>query len=296
MAEQMQAIKHRMKSISNTERITNAMKLVAASKLKWATNRYTYFRQNLEQVAERLSIAITKEDTDSIYREQKDGKTLYIMITGSKGLCGGYNSAVTTEALLRAHADTNRCFLACGTKGRDFCFREKLELFPLNNEDSSVRKMLDIPVDDWSYENIQKIAGQILNSYRCGTIAKIMVIYTHYVNTMVQNVQVKQLFPVEEKNGEDIRKNRFCFAYEPEDPAFFDFLAAEYLALNLYGLLTEAILCEYSARRMAMKNASDNAKEMLKNLSVYYNQARQASITNEMIEIISGAETIRREK
>ena len=86
MAEQMQAIKHRMKSISNTERITNAMKLVAASKLKWATNRYTYFRQNLEQVAERLSIAITKEDTDSIYREQKDGKTLYIMITGSKGL------------------------------------------------------------------------------------------------------------------------------------------------------------------------------------------------------------------
>lgn len=297
MADQMQAIKRRMKSVSNTERITNAMKLVSASKLKHATAKHMFISKDLKLVTEQVYGAVTKEGAPAHYRQERSGKTLYLVVTGSKGLCGGYNSNVTKEVQQIIDSGEEAVFLSFGTKGRDFCQRQACEIFPVKETIPGLLEIFGEPIDDWSYTQIQEISRQILDSYKKGEITKIVVIYTHYKNTIVQRLTSRQLFPLvtAQAEPEAFAANGYM-EYEPCGEEFFDLFAVEYLALNLYGVIAESALCEHSARRMAMKNASDNAKEMLTELSVYYNRARQAAITNEIIEIAAGAEALNKGK
>lgn len=283
MADQMQAIKRRMKSVSSTERITNAMKLVSAAKLKQATNRFNYAKENLERLSEQFEeILRSEEKADAVYTEEREGKVLYFVLSGSKGLCGSYNSSVMKE--IEKYRQT-ACFVPLGSKGREFCVREKMEIF-------EPKGLENVPIDALEYTQIAEICRQALKRYRDGSIAKIGLVYTAYVNSIVHEVRVKELLPFtpEDPAGNGNVGDTGFMEYEPDSPEFFDCLAEEYLTLKLYSAIAESTLCEHSARRMAMKNASDNAKEMLTELSVYYNRARQAAITSEIIEIIAGAE------
>ena len=136
MADQMQAIKRRMKSVSSTERITNAMKLVSAAKLKQATNRFDYIRKHLEE-EKRLygQVLRTEEGVPEVYLEPRDGETLYILLTSSKGLCGSYNTSITKAAGQIAEEEKGSCcFAALGTKGKEFCIREGLEMLETERE------------------------------------------------------------------------------------------------------------------------------------------------------------------
>lgn len=298
MADQMQAIKRRMKSVSNTERITNAMKLVAASKLKHATVKYTFVKQDLKDVSDQVYAAITKPNAPEVYRQEREGKTLYIMISGSKGLCGGYNAAIIKMAQYIKESKENACFLTLGTKIRDYCVHHGCEVFQVEDRKGiSFSELFEEAVDDWTYTQFQEISRQVMKKYRSGEVTKVVVIYTRYVNTIVQRVRKKQLFPLvlDTEIRFDVDENSYI-EYEPNGPEFFDFFVEENLALLMYRYVAEATLCEHSARRMAMKNASDNAKEMLTELSVYYNRARQATITNELIEIVAGAEALKKFK
>lgn len=283
MADQMQAIKRRMKSVSSTERITNAMKLVSAAKLKQATNRFNYAKENLERLSDQFEeILRSEEKADTVYSEEREGKSLYFVLSGSKGLCGSYNSSVMKE--IEKYRET-ACFLPLGSKGKEFCVREKMEIFEPEG-------LENVPIDALEYTQVAEICRQALKRYRDGSIAKIALVYTAYVNSIVHEVRVKELLPFtpEDPAGNGSVGDAGFMEYEPDSPEFFDRLAEEYLTLKLYSAIAESTLCEHSARRMAMKNASDNAKEMLTELSVYYNRARQAAITSEIIEIIAGAE------
>jgi ATP synthase F1 gamma subunit len=287
-----------MRSVGNTERITNAMKLVAASKLKHATARYAFVKNDLKEVSDQVYAAITKPDAPEVYRQEREGKTLYITITGSKGLCGGYNAAIIKMAQYIKESGEDACFLTLGTKIKDYCVHHDCELCMI--EDRQGNGLLDVfdeAVDEWKYSQFQEIARQVMEKYRKGEITKVVVLYTKYVNTIVQRVRRKQLFPLvaDPEVRVNADENRYI-EYEPNGPELFDFFVEENLALLMYRYVAEATLCEHSARRMAMKNASDNAKEMLTELSVYYNRARQATITNELIEIVAGAEALKKFK
>lgn len=277
MADQMQAIKRRMKSVSSTERITNAMKLVSAAKLKQATNRFDYIRKHLEE-EKRLygQVLRTEEGGPEVYLEPRDGETLYILLTSSKGLCGSYNTSITKAAGQIAEEEKGSCcFAALGTKGKEFCIREGLEMLGTERDQ----------MDEMGYEEAYRLSGEVLELYREGRFTSIRVLYASYLNSISHEVKAAPVFPLEAGDCD-----LTLMEYEPAGRELFDSLAQEYLALYLYSAIAEATLCEHSARRIAMKNASDSANEMLTELSIYYNRARQAAITSEIIEIIAGSE------
>ena len=281
MADQMQAIKRRMKSVSSTERITNAMKLVSAAKLKQATNRFDYIRKHLEE-EKRLygQVLRTEEGVPDVYLEPRDGETLYLLLTSSKGLCGSYNTSITKAAGQIAEEEKGSCcFAALGTKGKEFCLREGLEMLETEREQ----------MDEMGYEEAYRLAGEVLELYREGRFTSIRVLYASYLNSISHEVKAAPVFPLE-AGGQAGDCDLTLMEYEPAGRELFDSLAQEYLALYLYSAIAEATLCEHSARRIAMKNASDSANEMLTELSIYYNRARQAAITSEIIEIIAGSE------
>ena len=281
MADQMQAIKRRMKSVSSTERITNAMKLVSAAKLKQATNRFDYIRKHLEAEKRLYGQGLrTEEGVPEVYLEPREGETLYLLLTSSKGLCGSYNTSITKAAGQIAEEEKGSCcFAALGTKGKEFCLREGLEMLETERDQ----------MDEMRYEEAYRLAGEVLELYREGRFTSIRVLYASYLNSISHEVKAAPVFPLEagvQAGDCDLT----LMEYEPAGRELFDSLAQEYLALYLYSAIAEATLCEHSARRIAMKNASDSANEMLTELSIYYNRARQAAITSEIIEIIAGSE------
>lgn len=279
MADQMQTIKRRMKSVRSTERITNAMKLVSAAKLKQASNQYEHIQKNISRITKLFQEVLEREqDAPGGTQEQNEGQSLYVVFTGSKGLCGNFNASVIKMLEQTAEEDREKhLFLPLGNKGKEYCFREGLTVLDVDG----------IYSDTMTYEEIQDLSKELLFSYQEGKIAEIKFIHASYLNSVSYDVRIKQILPLQVKDAEE---SGFLMEYEKDRQTFFSGILEEYIALCIFSVLSESALCEHSARRIAMKNASDNAKELLTELSVNYNRARQAAITNEIIEIIAGAE------
>ena len=301
MAEQLQAIQRRIKSIESTEKIANAMQLVAAAKLKQATNRFNYSREHLRPLMETLKKKIDSQgySTDSSYYtnmktvidDRKEiAPSLTIVITGCKGMCGNYNASVLKEV---GNIEAMTTFLPLGLKGYEYIRFHDLFLLEdyiaalSESDDESGSKQLDsavrarfrdyyeIPVEDHSYHAILDLAEKIISRQHAGEISEVHLVYASYKNSMAYEVVNLMVLPV------------YNVA---EDDEIIGFLA-ELLALSIYSAIGEAALNEYGARRLAMKNASDNAEEILGDLEMKYHRARQAQITDELIEIISGTES-----
>ncbi|MBP3816236.1 MAG: F0F1 ATP synthase subunit gamma [Firmicutes bacterium] len=301
MAEQLQAIQRRIKSIESTEKIASAMQLVAAAKLKQATNRFNYSRNHLKPLADMLKERIERENFDkdpSYYTNKKtvidDNKeiapSLTIVITGCKGMCGSYNSTILKEL---EDAEAMTTFLPLGLKGYDHIRSHNLFLLEdyivdispedqdstdSNNETSIRSRFRDYyekPAEEHSYSHILNLSKKIIYRQQAGEIAEVHLVYAKYKNSMAYEVVSKMVLPVYNVD---------------EKPEYTPYLA-EFLALTLYGAIGEAALNEYGARRLAMKNATDNAEEILAGLETKYHRARQAQITDELIEIISGTES-----
>ena len=188
MADQMQAIKRRMKSVSSTERITNAMKLVSAAKLKQATNRFDYIRKHLE-AEKRLygQVLRTEEGVPEVYLEPREGETLYLLLTSSKGLCGSYNTSITKAAGQIAEEEKGSCcFAALGTKGKEFCLRAGLEMLETERDQ----------MDEMGYEEAYRLAGEVLELYREGRFTSIRVLYASYLNSISHEVKAAPVFPL----------------------------------------------------------------------------------------------------
>jgi F-type H+-transporting ATPase subunit gamma len=284
MAEQMQDIKRRIKSIGSTERITNAMKLVSAAKLRHAKSVYEHSRRYLGRIIASIDEAF---DDDAMVPEYllKGGReiktTCIIMLTSSTGLCGSFNGNViraTEEAI--AGIDHEVKLVNIGTKGKDYFARRGREILLAHDD----------PSDSITYESTKDIMIPLLKKYRDGEIDEILIAHTVYVNTLRQEVHVDRLLPIDPDQHDHSDQHLSYLEYEPSSQEVFDYLILKYLEMTLFSATIESATCEHAARRQAMENANDNASDMLNALQIKYNRARQSKITDEIIEIVSGSE------
>lgn len=298
MAEQMQNIQRRIKSIGSTERITNAMKLVSAAKLRKAKYVFEssklYLGRMLESIQDTLADV---EDVPTKYlagtREIKN--KCYILIASSNGLCGSFNGNVIrtmAQQLSAYNGDYSHVkLITIGSKGREF----------FSHHGAGIQMAHDAPADTVTFEETRQISGPLLKMYESGEIDEIDIVYTSYINTLRQEVVVKKILPVEVSESETKRdettreKGRYHreVEYDPSAEEVFAYLIPKYIELLIFSACIESATCEYAARRTAMESANDNAKDMLAELKLAYNHARQAEITDEIIEIVAGSEAQR---
>ena len=282
--ESIQDIKRRIKSVSSTERITNSMKLVSAGKLRKAkaifekTNENSHFITNTIQELFNSGSEIPQEYLEG-NREVKT--TLYIVITSGRGLCGGFNTNIIREAQREIDSDWEPpVIVAVGSKGKEY----------FEKHGYNVHSSYLAPPEDISFLETKELSAPILEMYDNKEIDEVILIYTSFISTMEQQVKNEIILPFQvEKDPEFMTTNKFV-EYEPSVEAVFNYLVPKYVETKIYSAVVESATCEHAARRMAMENATDNAREMLDDLNLNYNRARQSAITDEIIEIVAGSE------
>ena len=280
----MQDVKRRIKSVTSMEHITNAMKLVSAAKLRRAkatfekTNEYFHFIT--QSIAEVFNNASEVPDKYMI-GNREIVNTCYIIVTSCRGLCGSFNSNIIKEAEAEMKSDPEKpVIVAIGTKGRDYFAKRNYEI---KNEYLA-------PPENISFLETKQISEPIIEMYNSGEIDEVVLIYTSYVSTLEQRVKNVTLLPFEMEKDPDIMRHHKEVEYEPSVEEVFNYLVPKYVEIMIYGAVVESATCEHAARRMAMENATDNARDMLSDLSLFYNRARQSAITDEIIEIVAGSE------
>ena len=290
MAEQMQSIQRRIKSIGSTERITNAMKLVSAAKLRKAKSVYESSKLYLGRVLE--SIQETLGDVEDVPQRFLTGsrtikKKCYVLITSSNGLCGSFNGNVirTMSGKLSEYGSdySDVKMVTIGSKGKDYFAHHGVEILMEH----------DAPADTVTFEETKEISRPLMELYAEGQIDEIDIVYTSYVNTLKQEVIVKKLLPIDIHSHSTSGGYTNPIEYGPSAEEVFSYLIPKYIELMIFSTCIESATCEYAARRTAMENANDNAKDMLADLKLEYNHARQSEITDEIIEIVAGSEAQR---
>ncbi|MCI9582552.1 ATP synthase F1 subunit gamma [Clostridiaceae bacterium] len=285
MAANMKAVKLRMKSIQSTMQITKAMELVASSKLRKAKERADLSRPYFQTLHDTLTdIASGNTDFTSPYTKASDSpKWCYVIIAGDRGLAGGYNSNLFK--LLESQAKgKDYSILPIGKKAVDYCKRRKVHILTEEFAEAG-----DISVSDCF-----EMAKLLCSAYCKGDFGHIALCYTSFLSMLSQRPDVSSLLPLddftEKEDGHDPKHIRSLILYEPDSESVFNAIVPEYLAGLIYGAMCESVASELAARRTAMDAATKNAGEMIEQLSLYYNRARQASITQEITEIVAGAE------
>lgn len=287
MAGSMKAVKLRIKSVQSTMQITKAMQLVAASKLRKAKERADESKPYLETMLTTLTdIANGNTDFQSIFTKpgEQDGKWLYVVIAGDRGLAGGYNSNLFkfVEAEIKDKSDVT--VLPVGKKSVEFFKHRNIPI--LTEEYAEVAKI--------TISDCFQIAKIICGSYGGEGFGHVFLCYTNFVSMLSQVPTATSLLPLSDlSSGEKASdgKPKDLILYEPDSETVFDAIVPEYLAGILYTSINISYASELAARRTAMEAATDNAEEMIETLSLYYNRARQASITQEITEIVAGAES-----
>ena len=280
----MQDIKRRIKSVTSTEHITNAMKLVSAAKLRKAKATYEKTSKNFHFILEAIESVFHNTNevpTKYLAGHSEIHKSCHIIVTSNKGLCGSFNANVIKEAEAQMAGDPEKpAIVAIGSKGRDYFGKRGYNICA---EDLH-------PPESIPFLEARDISKPILDMYDSGEIDEIKLIYTSYINTLEQRAKCITLLPFEIEENPDFEKHGREVEYEPSVEAVFNYLVPKYVEIQIYNAIVESATCEHAARRMAMENATDNAREMLDNLSLFYNRARQAAITDEIIEIVAGSE------
>ena len=273
-------IKNRIRSMESTKQITKAMEMVAASKLRQAQNRITASRPYFEILSNTISdIVATNRDFTSPYLRKREGnRVLYVVIAGDRGLAGGYNSNVIKLAVARMEGK-EATVLPIGKKAVDY-FRSKG--YALLAE--TYAEAADVDIGDCF--SIAKLLSKV---WLAGNFDEIHVAYTNFVSVLSQTADVRQLLPLIPEERE-ATESRCVTLYEPEPEEVFASIVPEYLGGIVYGALCESRCAEQAARRTAMDSATSNAEDMIADLSLKYNRARQAAITQEITEIVAGAE------
>ena len=271
----MKAIKNRIKSVENTRQITKAMQLVATSKMRKAKERIELSRPFFDTLSEALSdISGSVRDFSSPFTAKKEGKACHIVIAGDRGLAGGYN---------------NNLFKSLDYKDGDVIFpvgKKVLEYF--SKKDVSFFTTAYQIAAEVTISDCNSIGQALAEAFVKGEFTSLDIYYTGFVNVLSQVPSSKDILPLEAP-GKGAEK-RALIEYDPSPEAVFEKIIPHYISGIVYGALCESIASELSARRTAMENATDNAGEIIDNLSLTYNRARQAQITQELTEIVSGSQ------
>ena len=273
-------IKNRIRSMESTKQITKAMEMVAASKLRQAQNRITASRPYFEILSNTVSdIVATNQDFTSPYLQKREGsRVLFVVIAGDRGLAGGYNSNVMKLAVANMEGK-EVTVLPIGKKAVDY-FRSKN--YALLTD--VYAEAAEIGVGDCF-----SIARLLSREYLAGNFDEVHIAYTNFVSVLSQTPSSRQLLPLAPEERE-ASASRMITLYEPDPEAVFASIVPEYLGGIVYGALCESRCAEQAARRTAMDSATSNAEDMIADLSLKYNRARQAAITQEITEIVAGAE------
>ena len=283
-SESIQDIKRRIRSVTSTEHITSAMKLVSAGKLRKAKAIYEKTNANSHYITNTIKEMFnSSQDIPQEYlagnREIKT--TCYIICTSSRGLCGGFNSNILKEAQREIDADWEKpVIIAIGSKGKEYFEKRGYDIH------SSYLS----PPESISFLETKELSAPILEMYNNGEIDEVVLIYTAFISSLEQEVRNVTLLPFEIENDPDFEKSYAQVEYEPSVEEVFNYLVPKYVETMIYSAVVESATCEHAARRMAMENATDNAREMLEDLNLTYNRARQSAITDEIIEIVAGSE------
>ena len=286
MAGSMKAVKLRIKSVQSTMQITKAMQLVAASKLRKAKEKADNSKPYLETMLATLTdIANGNNDFRSIYTKSgENDRWLYVVIAGDRGLAGGYNSNLFKFVEAEIKDKNNVTVLPIGKKSVEFFKHRNVPI--LTEEYAEVAKV--------NISDCFQVAKLICGSYGGDGFGHVFLCYTNFVSMLSQVPTSTSLLPLSDLKSENMEKDgkaKELILYEPDSETVFNEIVPEYLAGILYSSINISYASELAARRTAMEAATDNAEEMIDNLSLYYNRARQASITQEITEIVAGAES-----
>lgn len=288
MAKGILEIKRQIRSIQNTKQITKAMEMVAASKLRKAQNFAEAARPYADKLKEVISnIAASTSDISHPMLESREvKKTAYVVITSDSGLAGGYNAnllRMLMDRIREEHRDDDYAIFVAGRKGRDFFNKRNVPIL------GEVTGLPDSP----EFSDIQAIASKAVELFATEEVDEVNLVYNEFINPVVQQPVVKKLLPLAEMTSENSSNEATAmYEYEPSAEGVLSVLLPRYAETLVYSALLEAKASEFGARMNAMGNATNNATELISDLTLQYNRARQAAITQEITEIVAGANAL----
>ena len=282
----LKEIRNRIASVSSTMQITSAMKMVSAAKLKKAQDAIIAMRpyaNKLTELIQNLSGSIDGEGQNPYTAQRNDEKILIIAITSNRGLCGAFNSNIVKETLRLArenYAGKAVEVMGIGKKGGDILSKS----LPLKSRHDAI-------YDDLSFANTAEVALQAMDAFAEGHFDKVLLVYNQFKNAATQVVTTEQFLPIVAEE-ESTQSSTVDYIYEPSQSAIIDELLPKSLKMQLFKAIRDSFASEHGARMTAMHKATDNATELKDQLKLTYNKARQAAITNEILEIVGGAEAL----
>ncbi|MBT3168321.1 MAG: ATP synthase F1 subunit gamma [Candidatus Cloacimonetes bacterium] len=277
-------IKTRIESVINTRQITNAMKMVSASKLRKAQKNIVQARPYANRLNEMIEMIKLKNTTTThplLAEVKKSGEEVVVVVTSDRGLCGAFNAHIirTTNEYLTEHPHAK--LICVGKKGCDY-FK--------NHSDKIIGKYVDF-FNEMNFGVSKEIASKVTELYLNEKYSKIVVIYNEFKSIIQQNIIAKQILPIIPQKSKNL--SLIDFIYEPNEDIIIENLGKKYVNVSIWRILLESSAAEQGARMTAMESATENATELIHTLKLTYNRARQAAITKEIIEIASGANAIK---
>lgn len=272
-------IRRRIRSVSNMQQITKAMKMVAAAKLRRAQEKVIASRPYAKQIQDVLArlVQVQSEISHPLLEQRPVKRIGYILITSDRGLCGGFNANLIrlTRGILEEQKEAETGLVAVGRKGNDYFGRRSAEII------SRFTGLGDNP----DFGQARKIAGEIIGLYTSGEVDEVYLVYSKFVSVLTQEPTVAKILPIEPSEEETPGE----YIFEPSPVEMLEQLLPTYLESQIFSALLESKASEMGARMTAMDSATENAKEMIDKLTLAMNRARQAAITKEISEIVGGA-------
>ena len=283
----LKEIRNRIASVSSTMQITSAMKMVSAAKLKKAQDAITAMRPYSDKLTELIQDLSASSDTDqpnpfTVVRQEE--KILLVAITSNRGLCGAFNTNVIKETLRLSKEEFEGKtveLVTIGKKGSDILSKS----LPFKSSHDDV-------FDDLTFENTAKVAKSIMEAFVGSEYDKVILIYNRFKNAATQLITVEPFLPIVSESSEEETSNG-DYIFEPSQAEIINELLPKSLKIQLFKAIRDSLASEHGARMTAMHKATDNASDMLKDLKLTYNKARQAAITTEILEIVGGAEALK---
>ncbi len=279
----LKEIRNRISSVSSTMQITSAMKMVSAAKLKKAQDAITAMRPYSDKLTQMLVNLSSSVDFENVYLSPRKVKNkLIVCITSNRGLCGAFNSNVIKKCTEIANSsDENVSFFCIGKKGGDIL-----------SKTHNVIQSNNAVFDNLTFENISTIADKVMSMFLNKEYDSVQIVYNKFKNAATQIVTQEQYLPIENNKSKDDEKDSSDYIFEPTQIEIISELIPKSLKTQLYKSVRDSYASEHGARMTAMHKATDNATELRDQLKLTYNKARQAAITNEILEIVGGAEAL----
>ena len=282
-------IKQRIRSITSIKQITRAMEMVAASRLKKVESRVLASRAYTERMQQVLTHLVSSGSTDTTHawlaeKEIENPVIKIVLITADKGLCGAYNNNIIQSVVkfIKENADKTFRLIHIGKKGNLY----------FSKGGYSIEKYFPETVEKFGYNQVQMLASQLIDGYEAGEFGQLHVFFTKFHTVMQSFPKRIRLLPLEKGTFESKEKVMGGYIFEPSADKILERLFPKYIETQLYQCILESMTSEYAARRVAMIAATENAGEMIDELTRSYNKARQETITKELLEVVSGAEAL----